>query len=81
MMHCQTCDSQTEVTDTREVRSEGMTRRRRVCKVCGFKFTTYEMPAEKISQALKEQAVFIHAIQDAQLIAEIARRLHEKGQQ
>lgn len=43
-MMCPKCGSQkmSIVLDTREKKSENVTRRRRECTVCGCRYTTYE---------------------------------------
>ncbi len=42
-MRCPYCNNpNTQVTDSRPVENESATRRRRLCKTCGGKWTTYE---------------------------------------
>ncbi len=42
-MRCPYCNNpNTQVTDSRPVENESATRRRRLCKICGGKWTTYE---------------------------------------
>lgn len=44
MMKCSVCGSKTDVVDSRA--TEKSVRRRRECRSCGKRFTTYETPAE-----------------------------------
>ena len=56
-MRCPKCEAkQTRVTDSRVIESNIVFRRRR-CKECGYRFTSYELTAKekaKIEQAKKQ---------------------------
>lgn len=56
-MICPKCGSQkmSIVLDTRDKKSENVTRRRRECTVCGFRFTTYERVCRSIAKRKKEK--------------------------
>ena len=48
-MKCLNCEEKTEVAETRVIEENPRwTKRRRVCKHCGFKLWTVEMPAEDV---------------------------------
>jgi transcriptional regulator NrdR family protein len=48
-MKCLNCQEKTEVAETRVLEENSRwTKRRRVCKHCGFKLWTVEMPAEDV---------------------------------
>ena len=48
-MKCPNCQEKTEVAETRVIEENPRwTKRRRVCKHCGFKLWTVEMPAEDV---------------------------------
>jgi transcriptional regulator NrdR family protein len=48
-MKCLNCEEKTEVSETRVIEENPRwTKRRRVCKHCGFKLWTVEMPAEDV---------------------------------
>jgi transcriptional regulator NrdR family protein len=48
-MKCLNCEEKTEVSETRIIEENPRwTKRRRVCKHCGFKLWTVEMPAEDV---------------------------------
>lgn len=44
-MRCMKCSGTTACTDSRE-REVGKIRRRRICKNCGYRFSTIELPME-----------------------------------
>jgi transcriptional regulator NrdR family protein len=49
-MKCHNCQAKTEVAETRIIEENPRwIKRRRVCKHCGFKLWTVEMPAEDVS--------------------------------
>ena len=49
-MKCLNCQTKTEVEETRVLpENPRWTKRRRVCKNCGLKLWTVEMPAEDVS--------------------------------
>jgi transcriptional regulator NrdR family protein len=48
-MKCHNCQAKTEVEETRVIEENPRwTKRRRVCKNCGFTLWTVEMPAEDV---------------------------------
>jgi transcriptional regulator NrdR family protein len=48
-MKCLNCEEKTEVAETRVIEENSRwTKRRRVCKHCGFKLWTVEMPVEDV---------------------------------
>lgn len=48
-MKCHNCQKKTEVEETRVIEENPRwTKRRRVCRNCGYKFWTVEMPAEDV---------------------------------
>jgi transcriptional regulator NrdR family protein len=48
-MKCHNCQAKTEVEETRVIEENPRwTKRRRVCKNCGFRLWTVEMPAEDV---------------------------------
>jgi transcriptional regulator NrdR family protein len=48
-MKCHNCQAKTEVEETRVIEENPRwTKRRRVCKNCGFRLWTIEMPAEDV---------------------------------
>jgi len=47
-MKCPTCSSGTKVLESRETSDSTTVRRRRECKDCGHRFTTYERPELKV---------------------------------
>jgi transcriptional regulator NrdR family protein len=53
---CSACGAPTEVLEVGLLKTEGIVRRRRKCKICGFRFSTVEMPvtlARKLMQRAK----------------------------
>lgn len=52
-MNCPICDSQTNVIDSRK--SEGKIRRRKQCKRCLVKFTTYEIMDQDYEDIVKQK--------------------------
>lgn len=41
---CPTCGAATEVLEVGLLKTEGIVKRRRKCKTCGFRFSSVEMP-------------------------------------
>lgn len=53
-MKCPFCEStETYVVDTRSIKEASVIRRRRICKKCQKKFTTYERPEEPVINVIK----------------------------
>ncbi|MFP4633537.1 MAG: transcriptional regulator NrdR [Candidatus Aenigmatarchaeota archaeon] len=48
-MRCPTCSSETKVIESREISDSTAVRRRRECKQCKHRFTTYERPELRVS--------------------------------
>lgn len=48
-MKCPSCNSETRVLESREIGDRTTVRRRRECKDCDYRFTTYERPELRIS--------------------------------
>ena len=63
-MRCIYCDGKTSVVDTRE--SDHRVRRRRECKECGKRFTTYE-EAESIETLVKKSDGTLEAFDEEKL--------------
>jgi transcriptional regulator NrdR family protein len=62
-MRCPECGSpELDVKDSRPVKTQNAIRRRRTCRHCGFKFTTYEMIAVQERPSAFKLA---HAVLDA----------------
>lgn len=53
-MKCPTCGSETRVLESREVGDSPMIRRRRECKDCERRFTTYERPELRLRVVKKD---------------------------
>lgn len=60
MRYCDKCGHETNVTDSRE-RADGFIHRRRVCKKCGIKLSSVEIPVDEyrwLTDGRRELEVF-----------------------
>ncbi len=55
-MECPTCSSATKVLESREISNSTAIRRRRECKECEHRFTTYERPELSVRVVKKDGA-------------------------
>jgi len=54
-MRCPSCHQpETKVIDSRSNQSDDVTRRRRVCETCGYRYTTYERVEETVPAVIKK---------------------------
>lgn len=59
-MNCPECGGQTSVIESRPAKNN--IKRRRECRECGYRFTTFEVRREH-ARALKDAMEIMHAIQ------------------
>lgn len=53
-MKCPNCASESRVLESREIRDSTTVRRRRECKNCSYRFTTYERPELRVRVIKKD---------------------------
>lgn len=77
-MNCQKCQGDTQVVDSRTIKTGTRIRRRRRCVVCQHSFTTYELARGDVDADCIDLAMLAAAIESSISLMERLKKIHQQ---